>query len=176
MHALNGSLKNGFTLIEVLVALVIISVGVLSLGGFSLSSLGSDQVSRERLTAVHLAEQILEEWQQAGVLPVLDTSNYCKAVATWNISTAPTVAPCPTTKTVTISTASCTPLFGTQINYNIVVKESPLCGPSKVSGSSYVFFNGTVAVPKPVTKVVTVSWQHKGSSHSVYLTHLSKVQ
>ena len=166
----------GFTLIEILVALVIISVGVLSLGSFSISTLSSGQVSRERLTAIHLAEQILEEWQKSGALPTLDSTNYCQAPAPWTATTLPTVAPCPTTKTMTVSTSTCTPLAGVKANYTIVVKESPLCGPSNIAGAPFVFYNGSTAVPNPKTKIITVNWTHSGKSRSVFLTHISQAK
>jgi len=166
----------GFTLIEILVALVIISVGVLSLGSFSISTLSSGQVSRERLTAVHLAEQILEEWQKTGVLPTLDSSNYCQGIAPWIVTTPKTVAPCPTTKTMTVSTASCTPLFGVKANYTIVVKESPLCGPSSIANDPFVFYNGSALVPNPKTKVIIINWSHRGKPRSVFLTHISQAK
>jgi len=168
----------GFTLIEILITLVILSVGVMALGSFSLTTLSSGQTSRERLTAVHLAEQILEEWQQSGTLPVLSATNYCQTAVSW-VSPNPlpnTTAPCPTTGTVNVSTASCIPLFGMKKNYTIEAKESPLCGPSASGSGSFVFYTSTPPAISPKTKVVTVTWTSKGKVKSVYLTHLSVVQ
>jgi len=163
----------GFTLIEILVALTIVSVGVLALGSFSISMLGSGQISRERLTAVHLAEQLLEEWQQTDALPTLD-SNYCKAAVNWTVSTANSVAPCPTSGTTMTSVAVCAPLFGAQLSYTVSATESRVCGPPKTGGSTFSFYSAATA-PNPKTKLVNVSWTRKGKTMSVFLTNLSKV-
>jgi len=162
----------GFTLIEILVALVIVSVGVLALGSFSISTLGSGQVSRERLTAVHLAEQLLEEWQKTDVLPTLDT-NYCASLATWVQSTGDTSLPCPPIPGVIIkSEATCVPLFGAKLSYTISTTESPVCGPPKTGGNAFAIFS---AATPPKTKLVKVSWTRRGKTRSVFLSHVSKV-
>jgi len=174
--------SSGFTLIEIMVALVIVSVGVLALGSFGISTLTSGQVSRDRLTAVHLAEQVIEEWQSTDTLPTLDTG-YCQTATAWASSTANTVAPCPTTDTVTTSTADCTPLTGEKITYSITTSESRVCGPQAAGGTAFAFY-GTTSVmgstianaTPPRTKVVTISWTQKGVARSVYLTHLSRVE
>jgi len=72
---MNGMKTNrGFTLVELLVALVIISVGLLALGAFTIGVLKSDKVAQQRTVAVHLAEQELEKWYQSGVAPAASTS------------------------------------------------------------------------------------------------------
>ena len=162
----------GFTLIEILVALTIVSVGVLAIGRFSLSVMDNGQVSRERLTALHFAEQFLEEWQKTDSVPTLDT-NYCKTSVTWTSSTTPTVAPCPTTATTTSFVATCVPLFGSKLSYTISAKESPVCGPPKTNGPSFVFYSAVTA-PNPKIKLVKVSWTRRGKTRSVFLTHVSK--
>jgi len=161
-------LMRGFTLIEILVALTIVSVGVLAIGSFSISTLGSGQISRERLTAVHLAEQFLEEWQKTDTLPILNI-NYCNPAVAWTVLIAPTVLPCPISGTTTTSTASCIPLFGSKLSYNISAIESQVCGPSTTGVAPFVAFTGTTA---PKTKMVKVSWTHRGD-HNVFLTHVS---
>ena len=164
----------GFTLIEILVALTIVSVGVLALGSFSISTLGNGQTSRERLTAVHFAEQFIEEWQQTDTLPTLDTS-YCKTAVSWTVSTANTALPCPVSGTTTTSVATCTPLFGSQLSYTISATESRVCGPPKDGGSKFKFYSASLPSSNPKTKLVKVSWTRKGKTMSVFLTHLSRV-
>ncbi len=172
----------GFTLIEILVSLTIVSIAVLALGSFGISTMTSGQISRDRLTAVHLAEQVVEAWQSTDALPALDTG-YCQTASAWTTATASTVAPCPTTGTVTTSTATCSPLTGEKISYSISSTESQVCGPLPAGGAAFAFF-GTSSVMgatisnanPPRTKVVTVSWTRKGTTRSVYLTHLSRVQ
>jgi len=165
--------EKGFTLIEVLITLVVVTVGIMALSKFTIAMMGSGQASRERLTAVHLAEQIMEEWQQTDTLPTLDTT-YCQTAAAWATSTTATVAPCPTSETVTTSTANCTPSFAAKSSYTISTSQSIVCGPAKTAGSSMVFFKD--ATPYPVSKVVTVSWTRKGATRSIYLTHLTQVK
>jgi prepilin-type N-terminal cleavage/methylation domain-containing protein len=164
----------GFTLIEILVALTIVSVGVLALGSFSISTLGSGQTSRERLTAVHLAEQFIEEWQQTDILPTLD-ANYCKTTVAWTVSTAKTALPCPVSGTTTTSVATCTPLFGTKLSYTISATESRVCGPPSNGGNAFKFYSATPPNSNPKTKLVNVSWTRKGKTRAVFLTNLSKV-
>jgi len=163
----------GFTLIEVLVALTIVSVGVLAIGSFTISTLGSGQTSRERLTAVHFAEQVMEEWQQSGGLPMMDT-NYCQTNAAWVKTTSSTPPPCPTSGVSTTSVASCIPLTGTKLAYDISAIETPLCGPPKMGGSAFDFYSAA-SPPFPETKLVRVSWTRKGKTRSVFLTHVTKV-
>jgi len=159
----------GFTLIEILVALTIISVGVLAIGSFSIATLKSGQTSRERLTAVHFAEQFLEEWQKTDKLPTLDKKNYCNPASPWTKSTV-TSPTCPTSTTTSIA-SSCIPLFGSKLSYKIIAKESQVCGPPKTGGNIFTAFSGA---PSPKTKFVEVNWSHKGN-HKVVLTHVSKI-
>jgi len=174
---------SGFTLIEILVALVIVSIGVLAIGSFGISSMSVGQTSRERLTAVHLAEQIIEAWQSTDALPTLNT-DYCQTAVAWTAATSTSTAPCPTTDTVTTSTASCITQSGSKITYSISAKESRVCGAPAAGGVSLAFFGTTSVIPgatiananPPETKVVTVSWTRRGQTRSVYLTHLSRVE
>lgn len=166
MDANHASFSRGFTLVEVLVTLVIVSVAVLSLGGFSLNIIGSGQVDRERLTAVHLAEQAIEYWQH-------DANDYAPKIS----------SACVLSKGVagTIFSANCTPTSGVSISYTInmdkLTATAPL--PTKPNG------NGTnkglfavrnmigSAAAKPMIKAVMVTWSHKGKSRSVYLTSMA---
>ncbi len=148
----------GFSLIEIMVALSVVTVGVLAIGKFSLSTLAGGQVSRERLTAVHLAEQIIEEWQKSDQLPAL--SGYCSnAGAAWNPQ-----SPQPQ------SMASCTPNFGTKVPFTITVIESALKGPPP-TGGTFMTYKGSSK--NPMTRYVGVNWTHHGA-HQVYLTHVSR--
>lgn len=153
----------GFTLIEILIALVVISVGALALGSFGITTLSSGQTSRERLTAVHLAEQVLEHWQQ-------DTNDYVPTIASdCTMSTASTAPSYPTSVT-------CNPATGVGIAYTIATNQSNATGPlsSSLTGMQN-FTQPTGYVNTPMTKLVTVSWTRRGKSRTVYLTHLSKV-
>jgi len=161
--------ERGFTLIEVLIALVVVTVGVLALSKFTVSIMGSGQVSRERLTAVHLAEQVLEHWQH-------DASDYAPVIATADCAPGDAVgAPSyPVTTT-------CTSGSGVGISYTVTVNESVAIGPMSPGEVPILPNRLTTLTPfkqkgyvnTPKTKVVTVSWSHKGATRSIYLTHLS---
>ena len=162
----------GFTLIEILVALVIVSIGVLALGGFGVSIMGSGQISRERLTAVHLAEQVLEFWQS-------DASDRPPgiAVGTCGLTTLGANPAYPVTVT-------CTPDAGIGISYTIVISRSAAQAPlpttpnvsfTGLTNNGLAAIRSMVGTVTPMTKVVTVTWLNKGKSRSVYLTHMSRV-
>jgi len=154
----------GFTLIEILVTLVIVSVAVLSLGSFTISMVASGQVSRERLTAVHIAEQVLEFWQH-------DTSDYAPTIATTDCSlSASTAAP---TYPLTVT---CTPSTGSGGPYTIVSDQVQASGPLPGTPPATGLFTSQGYNNTPYTKVVTITWSHRGKSHTIYLTHLSEVK
>jgi len=153
----------GFTLIEILVTLVIVSVAVLSLGNFTISMVGSGQVSRERLTAVHLAEQVLEYWQH-------DSNDYAPVIAAADCSLSAAAA-APASVSVT-----CTPSTGIGAAYTIVSNQVQAAGPLPASQSTFQVFTKQGYNNTPQTKVVTVSWTHKSKTHSIYLTHMSQVK
>lgn len=152
----------GFTLIEILIALVITSVIILSLGAFAVSIMDNGQISRERLSAVHLAEQVLEFWQR-------DANDYLPTIAAdCTLTTAASAAGNP-------ATATCTPATGVSLSYTVVAGQAPASGPLPTDLSSFQSFTSSGLTVTPVTKVVAVSWMHKGESRSVFLTHLSAV-
>jgi prepilin-type N-terminal cleavage/methylation domain-containing protein len=153
----------GFTLIEILIALVISSVIILSLGGFAVSIIDSGQLSRERLSAVHLAEQVLEFWQR-------DTNDYLPTITSdCTLTTASSAPSYP-------SSTTCTPVTGVSIAYTVVASETQASGPLPSNLSAFQTFTSSGFTVTPMTKVVTVSWTHKGTSRSVFLTHLSAVK
>jgi len=154
----------GFTLIEVLVALVIVSVAVLSLGSFTISTVGSGQVSRERITAVHLAEQVLEFWQH-------DANDYAPVIAAnCNLTSKNGGAP-----NYPLS-VTCTPTTGIGIAYTIQASQVQVSGPLAGNLGAFLNFTGQGVYNTPQTKLVTVSWANKGKPHTIYLTHLSELK
>jgi len=190
--------KQGFTLIEILVTLVIVSVAVLSLGGFTLSMVASGQVSRERLTAVHIAEQVLEFWQH-------DPADRPPSIATATCELSQRAAN-PTSYPVIVN---CAPNVGAGNSYKIKMSATPAQAPLPTDPNLNAYLNwptknpngtnqkilnnpsspnqGSFGIrpminysltgsPSPMVKAVTISWSHKGKTHSVYLTHLSEVK
>ena len=153
----------GFTMIEILVSLTIVSIAVLALGGFGISSMSNGQISRERLTAVHLAEQVLEHWQHDANdrAPLIDTGTCVLTDAT----SAPAYP----------VTTTCTPSTGVGISYTLVVYQAQATGPLPSNLSAYQSLpQPTGYLNTPMTRLVTVSWSHKGVTRSIFLTHIAK--
>jgi len=62
MMAVREKQEKGFTLIESLVALVIISVSLLALGAFTITVLSTDNVTVQRHIATNIGVENLEAW------------------------------------------------------------------------------------------------------------------
>jgi len=161
-------LQRGFTLIEIMVSLTIISVAVLSLGGFSIGVIGSGQVDRERLTAVHLAEQVLEFWQN-------DVNNYAPVIAVNCTFTTTTTLPAYPVSTTCTSSSGVSASF--TIKVAILTATAPLPSNPNANNSNPGAFSVRdmigVTPSIPAIKVATVSWNHKGKVRSVALTGLA---
>ncbi len=182
----------GFTLIETMVTLVILAVGMLALETLYISVIDSQHVAQERLVAVHLAEQVLEDWQYNAKDYVPKISSTCI------LSTR-------TSKPAYPLSVSCTPST-LAVKYAIQASTSPAKAPlpRKPNGCSItsprfqcaplVSENaGTFSIRKmqrvivntparhnsvtPMLKVVKVSWTHKGRPEKpIVLTHISRLQ
>ena len=144
----------GFTLIESMIALVVISVGLFAIGSFTISALSADALARERIMANHVASLLLEEWAQTG------------DVASFGI-TAPS-APS-TASGVNSTSASYTP-GQLSVQYTITVSTSRMLAPLP-DGSGGVTTDMLTGTPTPIEKKVVVAWTHKGRTYSTYLTH-----
>jgi len=167
-----GGAMRGFTLVEVMIALVISMVALLAIGSFTVSMMDQGQIARERLAAVHLAESLLEEWQHDG-------QDYFPNVKA-DCSTTPR-----TVKPVYPISVSCMPVTA-KTSFTVQVLENPAEGPMppaplQLRGFSTV--DPYTVTPK--VKVVKVSWYHKPTGnvqkdksrfHSVFLTHVSAVK
>lgn len=159
--------QRGFTLIEILIALVITSSALLALGSFSLSVMDSGTVSRERLMAVHLGEQVIEEWQlnSSDELPDIDSS--CSMDAS-SASTAVGIGT-PITQTCGFTSGNAI------VNFTVVASVADANAPLPSDLTDFQPMTGTLAFPNtPRVKLVTVRWTHKGVVKSIYLTHLTR--
>ena len=156
--------QRGFTLIEILIVLMLTAIALLALGTFSLSVMDSGTESRERLTAVHLAEQVIEEWQHS-------SNDYLPSIASDCTMAAGTSAPSYPV------TATCTPAVGVKVSFTVIASVAAANAPLP-DGAGNIAFSplvGTTSFPNtPVVKLVTVNWSHKGQSESIYLTHLTR--
>jgi len=160
--------ERGFTLIEILITLFIVTVGILALSRFTVAIMGSGQVASERMTAVHLAEQVLEFWQHdAGDLPPMITLDKLGQCVFSQGGSAP-------------STTVCKSPMGVKTDYSIHVNEAKATGPLPLPASQTAMADFTKQPPRyrntPKTKLVRVSWTQKGVSHQIFLTHMSRPQ
>lgn len=160
----NLAAQRGFTLIEVMVVLLLTSVALLALGAFSLTAMDSGTLARERMVAVHLAQEVIEQWQH-------NSNDYLPSIASNCTMTDGTSAP------TYPATITCTPATGPGVAYTILASTSsaqaPL--PDGAGGVAFAALAATTAHPNtPVVKLVKVSWNHKGVAKSIYLTHLTR--
>jgi len=164
---------NGFSLIEVMVTMLIVTVGMLALGSFYLASIKSESMSQERLAAVHLAEQIIEDWQNTNTDPTPD----CKVGGV----AASAIGP----NSTNTSVADCVPNDGIPVPFDILLTVANAQAPIP---SGHALHSGTTASPEmgnlwsdatdTTTRVkirsVKVSWTHSGQNKSVTLTHIRR--
>ncbi len=161
--------QQGFTLIEIMVVLLVTAIALLALATLSLSVMDSGTESRERLNAVHLAEQVIEEWQRDSndELPTINT----------NCSMDASSASQPVTSGTSISQTCNFASGGSSIDFTVKAEvfsaNAPL--PDGFGGIAIGAMSGTTSFPNtPMVKLVTVSWDHKGEAKSIYLTHLTR--
>lgn len=174
---MKGRLYNkGFTLVEILITLLIVSVGMLALGSFFASSIKLEGLAQERIAAVHMAEQIIEDWQRTNTLPT-------------PACTVPNVAV--TALTIGSARNNCVADSGVPVAFSVMINERDARGPLptdhpnnsnasaagavvtgvflKVDASNNLIPNSPVKV-----RIVSVSWQHDGNPYNIYLTHITR--
>jgi len=166
----NRQRQSGFTLVEAMLAMVIVSTGALALQSFYTAIIRSEQLSQERLVAVHMAEQIIEGWQQLN-------------------SDLPPSATCTTgAVTLTLGTPTdCTPTGSNTTVFSITatstVAQAPMAttgvptwgnmpDATDINGAPVLDANNTPITPK--IRTVTINWNYKGEIKSVMLTHLTE--
>ena len=100
---------SGFTLLEVLIALVILSIGLLGVAGLTIGIIHGNTVSRHSTTATVIAQSELEDIQRAGYFNAT-TANFPddSAIAMGGVTFARTNTitdddPLPDMKTVTVT-------------------------------------------------------------------------
>lgn len=108
----SGGAEGGFTLLEVLVALVILAVGMLGMASLTVSIISANQYSRDLTTGTTLAQQKMEELQSLGYagisgVDVTQTENYNSIAGSPDFKRVTTIdvdAPAGTTmKTLTVT-------------------------------------------------------------------------
>lgn len=168
----------GFTLIEVMVTLLIVSVGMLALGAFYSSLIGSESDAQKRLAAVHMAEQLIEDWQKNSVLPTPDCT----------LTTGPSAGNAAGQLSTGTSITACQVNMGTKIKFDILLKTVSAKGPvppNHLNNPNASALNKTklaVLLTDPAdagslavkVRSVRVSWDHKGQTKFVVLTSIRR--
>lgn len=67
--SMHGCKEKGFTLVEAMVAMVVISTSLLAMAAFTLAVMRSDNTAQQRTVGMQLAEQALEQWYSDDVTP-----------------------------------------------------------------------------------------------------------
>ncbi len=167
------SINKGFSLVEVMITMLMVTVGMLALGSFYLASIKSERMAQERISAVHLAEQIIEDWQNTNTLPTPD----CE------VAGAPAGA-----LVLGITTSACVLNHGIPAPFDILITESdaqapipnghvlhstgnPLDAPEMGSLLQDPADAGSDTVK---VRTVQVSWTIDGDTRSVMLTHITR--
>ncbi|MDQ7003886.1 MAG: prepilin-type N-terminal cleavage/methylation domain-containing protein [Ghiorsea sp.] len=161
----------GFSLVEVMITLLMVTVGMLALGSFYLASIKSERMAQERVSAVHLAEQILEDWQSTNTLPTPDCKVAGVAAGALVLDT---------------TTASCVLNNGIPAPFDILISESPVKAPipsghlRHSTGAGAPEMGNLLQDPTNVgsatvsVRTVQVSWTIDGATRNVMLTHITR--
>jgi len=145
-------MKQGFTLVEILVTLVIVSVGMLALGSFYTSMISQESIAQERITAVHMAEQLMEDWSASNTPPT-PTCKVNGATPTLIVNTG----------TQNTKTPNCVASVGVPIAYTILLREKAAKAPLPVSHPNtppnivQTIANASAAASTPAAKVAAIA-------------------
>ncbi len=166
-----SGMNKGFSLIEVMVTMLLVTVGMLALGSFYLAAIQSEGRAQERVAAVHFAEQILEDWQVNNAAPTPDCKVAGSAAGALAIGTA---------------TTSCIPNSGLPIPFDILINESDAKAPIP---NGHLLHSPGVGAPemgkmltnpavvgsaKVKIRSVKVSWTVGSTTRDIVLTHVTK--
>jgi len=183
-HSTQAISGKGFSLIETLVTLVILVVGILALETFYISVVDRQQTARERLIAVHLAEEVIEFWQKdaSDRVPNIDGSCFLTtraAAAAYPVSVTCTPPALPIAYTIWSNTTQAQAPLPTSPNQGGTPLVAPNPGNFTIRNMQPVIINtpATHNSVTPMLKVVRISWFHKGKAlPPIVLTHISSLR
>jgi type IV pilus assembly protein PilV len=69
------SIEEGFTLIEIMITLVILSIGLVALAGLQVSAIKGNAFSKRMTTAVSIANQKIEQFKDTSYANILSESS-----------------------------------------------------------------------------------------------------
>ena len=156
--------SSGFTLIETLVSLIVMSVGILSFALLQAESLRATHVSMQRTKAIHFATDIIERMRA-------NTAAITEYTIAANAPEITTYANC--SDYVSTSPIDCTP---SQIaTYDKWEWQQAIKGTNNggINQSGIVAGTGSVNVTgakKPYTVTVVIAWNDRSESNSYTLT------
>lgn len=96
----------GFTLIEIMITLVILSVGLIALAGLQITAIKANAFSKRMTAAIAVAEARIEELKDTPYANVLSESPTPVVAASMNFTrqvTVTTNSPVPNTKTIQVT-------------------------------------------------------------------------
>jgi type IV pilus assembly protein PilV len=137
--------NRGITLIESMVALVIISIGMLGIAGLYLSSLQAGRSANLRIQAVNLATEMADR---------IRANREGKAAYVLAAGTLPTAVAC--------SASACTPAQLAQSDQNIWITALRAALPGSTAGGGSITYTDN-PLPNPDRYEITVTWREAGS-------------
>ena len=137
--------NRGITMVEAMVALVIISVGMLGIAGLYLASLQAGRSANLRIQAVNLATEMADR---------IRANREGKAAYVLAGGTLPSAVNC--------ATADCTPAQLAQSDQNIWVRALRAALPGSTAGGGSIQFTDNPD-PQPDQYQITVTWREAGS-------------
>jgi len=156
---IHKSCEKGFTLIEVMVAMLILVVGILGMAKVGIGAMKSDSVAGSRTVAINVAQQVMEVWNATGSLD-----------GQYGFTSTPTA-------NVAMATSNDLAVTGSPTTFNVQAVASSMTAPrpdwdgvaSIASNDMNLFANAPAE--NPLFKEVKVSWTQKNITRSVTLTH-----
>jgi type IV pilus assembly protein PilV len=100
------SSEEGFTLLEIMIALVVLSVSLVALAGLQISAIRGNAFSKRMTTAVSIANEKMEQLKNSSYANILSESSIQVNQSNMNFTRQVTVtnnSPLPNTKTVNVT-------------------------------------------------------------------------
>jgi type IV pilus assembly protein PilV len=97
------SIEEGFTLVEIMIALVVLSVGLVALAGLQISAIRGNAFSKRMTTAVSIANEKMEQLKNSSYANILSESSTQVNQSNMNFTRQVTVTNGPLANTKTLN-------------------------------------------------------------------------
>lgn len=156
--------KNGFTLIETLVAIIVISIGILGFALMQIESLKAAKSATEQSKAIHLATDMMDRIRTNKRF----ATSYAAALGAAGSAPSPLCADSATTAAITtpLTTCSGAEMAAFEVWQWRSMIEDPNLG--FASGQGAIVISGT----NPWAAEITVQWSIKGTSQQYVLSSI----